>query len=191
MNLANPLQLVVQVIVLWLLLGASGIVFIRNLAVVTRLLYPVGVAGSIALAWAGMSAIGAEPNTTTLPLGLPDWPFQLRIDSLSGFFLLLLGTTSVGVSIFSSGYLRAGETSPPGLQCAYHHVFIASMALVLVTNDAYSFMVFWEIMALSSYFLVVSDHGNPDIRRTGILYLVIAHLSALAILLSFGASPRQ
>jgi hydrogenase-4 component B len=47
-------------------------------------------------------------------------------------------------------------------------------------------MVAWETMALSSYFLVTTDHKIPDIRRAGFLYLLIAHVGAIAILLSFG-----
>ena len=38
-------------------------------------------------------------------------------------------------------------------------------------------------MALSSYFLVTTDHRIPEIRRAGFLYLLIAHIGALGILL--------
>jgi len=47
-------------------------------------------------------------------------------------------------------------------------------------------MVAWETMALSSYFLVTTDHKLPAIRSAGFLYLLIAHLGAIAILLCFG-----
>ncbi|TMG84604.1 MAG: hydrogenase 4 subunit B, partial [Betaproteobacteria bacterium] len=57
---------------------------------------------------------------------------------------------------------------------------------VLVADDAYVFMVAWETMALSSYFLVTTDHRIPEIRRAGFLYLLIAHIGAIAILLCFG-----
>src|SRR5674476_648991 len=60
------------------------------------------------------------------------------------------------------------------------------MALVLLADDAYMFMVSWETMALSSYFLVTTEHHVPDIRKAGFLYLLIAHVGAIAILLSFG-----
>jgi formate hydrogenlyase subunit 3/multisubunit Na+/H+ antiporter MnhD subunit len=60
------------------------------------------------------------------------------------------------------------------------------MAFVLLADDAYGFMVSWETMALSSYFLVTTQHRIPEIRRAGFLYLLIAHLGAIAILLSFG-----
>ena len=60
------------------------------------------------------------------------------------------------------------------------------MALVLVADDAYFFMVAWETMALSSYFLVTTQHRIPEIRRAGFLYLLIAHVGAISILLCFG-----
>ena len=121
-----------------------------------------------------------------LPLGLPDLPFHLRVDSLSAFFLLLLGAAAAAISLFSAGYFRSGEGTAPGLICFYYHVFLAAMAMVLVADDAYLFMVAWETMALSSYFLVTTDHRIPEIRRAGFLYLLIAHVGAIAILLCFG-----
>jgi formate hydrogenlyase subunit 3/multisubunit Na+/H+ antiporter MnhD subunit len=60
------------------------------------------------------------------------------------------------------------------------------MAIVLVADDAYAFMVAWETMALTSYFLVTAQHGIPEIRSAGFLYLLMAHVGAIAILLSFG-----
>ena len=60
------------------------------------------------------------------------------------------------------------------------------MLLVLVADDAYAFMVMWETMALSSFFLVTTNHRIPEIRRAGFLYLLVAHVGAIAILLCFG-----
>jgi formate hydrogenlyase subunit 3/multisubunit Na+/H+ antiporter MnhD subunit len=60
------------------------------------------------------------------------------------------------------------------------------MGFVLLADDAYAFMVAWETMALSSYFLVTAQHGIPEIRSAGFLYLLIAHLGAISILLCFG-----
>jgi formate hydrogenlyase subunit 3/multisubunit Na+/H+ antiporter MnhD subunit len=65
------------------------------------------------------------------------------------------------------------------------------MALVLVADDAYFFMVAWETMALSSYFLVTTEHQDPAIRKAGFIYLLIAHVGAIAILLSFGVMSGQ
>ena len=141
----------------------------------------------LALAAFALQGVFAAPRSLVLPLGLPDLPFHARIDALSCFFLLLLGAVAAGVSLFASGYLRPGEGTSPGLQCLYYHVFLASMALVLIADDAYFFMVAWETMALASFFLVTSDHRHAEIRRAGYLYLLIAHIGALSILLCFGA----
>jgi formate hydrogenlyase subunit 3/multisubunit Na+/H+ antiporter MnhD subunit len=131
-------------------------------------------------------AIGSPPQTMVLPLGLPDLPFHLRLDALSAFFLLLLGAVAVAVSIYSAGYFRASDGTPPGLVCLQYHAFLAAMAMVLIADDAYVFMVAWETMALASYFLVTTEHRIPEFRRAGFLYLLIAHVGALAILLCFG-----
>ena len=129
--------------------------------------------------------MGAVAQTIVLPLGLPDLPFHLRLDSLSAFFLLLLGAAGAGISLFSAGYFRPSEGAAPGLLCLQYHTFLAAMALVIVADDAYAFMVAWETMALASYFLVTTDHRLPEIRRAGFLYLLIAHIGAIAILLCF------
>ena len=184
---SGPLQATLYAVAAWLLIGAAGLLRPRSLALASRALFPAGALVGLALAAFALQGVFAAPHSLVLPLGLPDLPFHARIDALSCFFLLLLGAVATGVSLFASGYLRAGEGTSPGLQCLYYHVFLASMALVMVADDAYFFMVAWETMALASFFLVTSDHKHAEIRRAGYLYLLIAHVGAIAILLCFGA----
>ncbi|MFP3481481.1 hydrogenase 4 subunit B, partial [Burkholderia sp. SIMBA_057] len=75
-----------------------------------------------------------------------------------------------GVSAFSAGYFRKGEGTPPGLLCFEYHVCLASMALLLLADDAYCFMVAWETMTVSATFLVMTNHRFADIRRAAWLY---------------------
>ena len=150
-----------------------------------RVLFPLGAALSLLIAMAALTALFSVPQIAILPL-LPGLPFHLRLDPLSAFFLFLFGGTTAGISIFAAGYFRKGEGTPPGLLCLQYHVFVASMALIMLADDAYVFMVMWELMALSSFFLVTANHTIPEIRRAGYLYLLIAHIGALAILLCFG-----
>ncbi|MDH4190975.1 MAG: hydrogenase 4 subunit B [Betaproteobacteria bacterium] len=182
----TPLAISLAGVIAWIVIGLAGVFSPGNLRLVARYLFPAGALAGLVVAAAGAWAIAEGARTLVLPLGLPDLPFHLRIDSLSAFFLLLLGAVAAGVSVFAAGYFRRGQGTPPGLQCLYYHVFLASMALVLLADDAYGFMVCWETMALSSYFLVTSDHRSAEIRRAGFLYLLIAHIGALAILLCFG-----
>jgi len=171
----------------WLTLGALGLVRPASVRLATRFLYPAGALVGLALAALALGAIFSPPTELVLPLGLPDLPFHARIDALSAFFLMLLGAVSAGVSVYACGYFRQSQGTAPGLIALYLHVFLASMALVMVADDAYFFMVAWETMALSSFFLVTCDHEHAEIRRAGYLYLLIAHIGAISILLSFGA----
>ncbi len=182
----SALHLIVAAIAAWLTIGALALLSVRDSARIIRLLFIVGTGVGLLLAVVAFTAMGQIAQSIVLPLGLPDLPFHLRLDSLSAFFLLLLGVTAAGISLFSAGYFRDSEGSAPGLLCLQYHTFLAAMALVLIADDAYVFMVAWESMALSSYFLVTTDHRIAEVRRAGFLYLLIAHIGAIAILLCFG-----
>jgi hydrogenase-4 component B len=180
------LHLVLFIALSWLALGIIGLTLRLERQAHARLLFPLGAVGSLALAVVGLLGLSSLPEALVLPLGLPDLPFHLRLDPLSAFFLLLLGAASTGVSLFSAGYFERGGGGNIRLVSAQYYVFLASMALVIVADDAYAFMVAWETMALASYFLVTTDHRIAEIRRAGFLYLIVAHLGAIAILLCFG-----
>ncbi len=177
-----------QLLAAWVAIGLIGLPTPRGGRFVARILFPIGAFVCVAVATVAAIFLltGQPPQQIILPLGLPDLPFHLRLDALSAFFLLLLGASGAGISIFSAGYFRAGEGSAPGVMGLQYHVFLASMALVILADDAYLFMVAWETMAVASYFLVTSQHRIPEIRRAGFLYLLMAHVGALCILLSFG-----
>jgi hydrogenase-4 component B len=183
---AAPLDLILGVVLLWLLIGVAGVLRPKSLRFVSRVLFPMGAAGCVLLVLAALASIRAEPVVVVLPLGLPDLPFHLRLDALSAFFVVLVGAVGFGISLFSAGYFRHGEGALPGLLCLQYHVFLSSMVMVMLADDAYLFMVAWETMALSSYFLVTTSHRIAEIRRAGFLYLLVAHIGAIAILLCFG-----
>jgi len=184
--LASPLSTCLVLLTSWILIGIAGLVRPMNVQFAGRTLFLAGALGGAGIALVGFWALGAPAEHVVLRIGLPDLPFHLRLDALSAVFLLLLGVASVGISIFGAGYFRAGQGTAPGLLCLQYHVFLASMGLVLLADDAYAFMVAWEVMALASYFLVTTQHRIAEIRRAGFLYLLIAHVGALAILLCFG-----
>ncbi|HZP94042.1 MAG TPA: proton-conducting transporter membrane subunit, partial [Burkholderiales bacterium] len=180
------LDAVLAVAAAWLLIGAAGFFALHRMRLVARALFPAGGLLGIALLVAALGALPAAPESMVLPIGLPGLPFHFRLDSLSAFFLLVIGGAAAGVSAFAAGYFREGEGTPPGLLCLQYHVFLASMVLVVLADDAYAFMVMWETMALSSFFLVTTNHRIAEIRRAGYLYLLIAHVGAIGILLCFG-----
>ena len=147
------------------------------------LILPLSATASLAMAAAAFSAL---PGT----LGFHILFFNLRLDALSAVFLFLLGMASFGVSIYAVGYFRRNPDAPSPYFSLCYHLFLAAMVFVFLANDAYSFLFAWEIMAISSYFLVTTDHRIDEIRKAGFLYLLIAHVGAFAILLAFAMVGR-
>jgi formate hydrogenlyase subunit 3/multisubunit Na+/H+ antiporter MnhD subunit len=170
----------------WLLVGVAGVFALRRLGLVSHGLFPIGGLLGLAMCGLALAALMGTPEVAVLPIGLPSLPFHLRLDSLSAYFLMVIGAASAGISAFAAGYFRKGEGTPPGLLCLEYHAFLASMVGVVLADDAYSFMVMWETMALSSFFLVTANHRIPEVRSAGYLYITMARIGAIAILLCFG-----
>ncbi|AGW90059.1 MULTISPECIES: hydrogenase 4 subunit B [Cupriavidus] len=170
----------------WLLVGVTGVLALHRLALVSQVLFPIGGLLGLALFGLALHAVFGTPEAAVLPVGLPALPFHVRLDSLSAYFLMAMGGAAAGISTFAAGYFRKGEGTPPGLLCLEYHLFLASMAGVILADDAYSFMVMWETMALSSFFLVTANHRIAEVRAAGYLYITMARIGAIAILLCFG-----
>ena len=182
----SPLDACLALLALWVLIGLAGLLRPGSLRYVARTLFPLGALCGLALALVALASLAAPIERAVLIVGLPDLPMHLRRDALSSLFLFLLGAAAAGISVFAAGYFRKGHGTSAGLLCLQYHLFLASMGFVVLADDAYAFMVAWETMALSSYFLVTTQHSLGEIRRAGFLYLLIAHVGALAILLAFG-----
>jgi formate hydrogenlyase subunit 3/multisubunit Na+/H+ antiporter MnhD subunit len=148
----------------------------------------VGLAGVAAIA-AGLGALlSGDSATAILPLGLPWLPWHLRLDPLAGFFLLLIGLVTSAVGIYGPAYLRGLEQGRDSLVAlgGFTGLFLAGMLLVVLADDAFLFMIAWEVMSLASYFLVAFQHEQAANRRAAFLYLLMAHVGGLSILLGFG-----
>lgn len=170
----------------WLLVGAAGVLALQRLTLVSRVLFPLGGLLGLALSGFALASVHGTPEVAVLAIGLPSLPFHVRLDSLSAYFLMVIGGATAGISMFAAGYFRKGEGTPPGLLCLEYHLFLACMAGVILADDAYSFMVMWETMALSSFFLVTANHRIPEVRSAGYIYITMARIGAIAILLCFG-----
>ncbi len=150
-------------------------------------LFLAGVTDVIAGGWALLTDLTV---TDRLALGLPWLEWHLRLDPLTGFFMVLLGTLVTAASLYGPSYTReythgeAPQPLPPlGVFTA---LFILGMQMLLLADDALVFMIFWEMMSASGYFLVAYQHQHAANRHAAFLYLLLAHVGALVILLAFG-----
>ncbi|MBF0591396.1 MAG: hydrogenase 4 subunit B [Nitrospirae bacterium] len=150
--------------------------------------FAVSALASLINALAGILTVASgKTEQVILPFGLPALPFHLRLDQLSGFFLFVVGLLSFFVSIYSIGYVnRLAAGKPIKRLIVFYNIFIAAMFMVCLADDALFFLVAWEVMAAASYFLVMFEDGRSENRRAAYIYMVMAHIGAVLILLSFG-----
>ena len=125
-----------------------------------------------------------SPQAVRLPVGLPWTGAHFRIDALAAFFLVVVNLGGAGASLFAIGYGR--HEVAPGRVLPFYPLFLAGMNLVVLADDAFSFLVAWEFMSLSSWALVVAHHRDPDNTRAGYIYILMAGFGTLALLLAFG-----
>lgn len=142
------------------------------------------LAAGLAAAGIWALAAGGEPSRSVLPLGLPWLGAHFALDALSGFFILVLGLGAAAASLYGIGYGR--HLAAPGRVLPFYGPFLGAMALVLLADDAFGFLLAWESMSVLSWALVVADHRNPDARRAGYVYLLMAGVGTTALLFAFG-----
>ncbi len=147
---------------------------------------PTFIASIFIVYFAFMSLGQSEVHTLILPIGLPDFPFLVRIDDLSSFFLIILGLCSAGVSLHASSYFRDIQGQPFRSLFIFYHLLLVGIAWVFISNDGYSFLIAWELMALTSYFLVTVNHHSQESKEAGFIYLLTSHLGGAALLLALG-----
>lgn len=173
-----------------ILLSALVIIplFARYQKLLIYISFSLTALSSVLAAAGGALAVANNFNqSATIPIGLPDLPVHLKLDPLSGFFLTVIGLLCFIVSIYSIGYIKTFVSKRSVTHLViFYCLFLLGMFLVVLSDDAFSFLISWEVMAASSYFLVMFEDERSENRRAAFLYLVVAHIGAIAILLSFG-----
>jgi formate hydrogenlyase subunit 3/multisubunit Na+/H+ antiporter MnhD subunit len=178
--------------VIILLLCVAALLGIAVLATVAarqregyRAVYAASLAACCVASLAALShlLIGASA-AVSLPVGLPWLGTHLRIDALAAFFLLVVNLGGAAASLYGLGYGR--HEPAPARVLPFFPAFLAAMNLVVVADDAFTFLLCWELMSLLSWALVMAHHRDPDNARAAYIYLVMASFGTLALLLAFG-----
>ena len=111
--------------------------------------------------------------------------YSLGCDGWSAVFLLLTGIAGVVTSLYALGYARGYEGSRLRLLGGMWCLFIMSMVLVLLAGDAFSFLLFWEIMAVASFMLVNHESEKRATWNAAYQYLVMTSVGTAAIMIAF------
>src|SRR5712672_1525958 len=167
-------------------LAVLAIVLSRS-KISTAVIYSATLAVSaIALIGSIRWLLGDMANATdlTLPIGLPWLGAHFRLDALASFFLVVVNLGGAAASLYGLGY---GHPDPaPQRVLPFFPAFLAGMNLVVLADDAFSYLLCWEFMSLSSWALVMAHHRETGNAKAGYVYLLMASFGTLALLLAFG-----
>ena len=118
---------------------------------------------------------------------LPWSSFSVGMDGLSAFFFAFVLFLTVPAAIYGRGYLSGHEGSGwTAFSWSFFQLLAASMLMVVLARDGLLFLLAWEVMSVSSFFLVIFDHEKAEVRSDALVYLVATHLGGAALFAMFG-----
>jgi len=144
-----------------------------------------GVAAALGIV-VGVAGLAADPLTLAWSSSIPLLAFAVRLDALASFFLLTISLVGVAAAVYAVGYLRhLPPYVSPAVVGALFNAFLCAMALVVLADNGFLFLIAWELMSLVSYLLVITYHEDPEVRHAGFLYLVMTHIGTMFIVVTF------
>ncbi len=118
--------------------------------------------------------------------------FSLLFDPLSLFFLVVIGLVALPSAVYSVGYFKEEHSQPRlALAWALFLFFVASMAMVVSVSNVIIFLIAWEVMSLSSYFLVIWDTKHEKSIQAGTIYIVMTHIGTAFLVAAFFIMYKQ
>src|SRR5579883_555387 len=131
-------------------------------------------------------ALGAPPQSFRMAWDVPYGSLYFGLDALSAFFLLPIFLITAVSALYGVEYLEAyrGEKALAA-PWFFLNVLAASMVVVVLAHNALLFIMAWETMALSSFFLVTLENEKESVREAGWTYLVASHIGTAFLLVLF------
>jgi hydrogenase-4 component B len=133
----------------------------------------IGIGGlCLALAMIGSPSLISAAIRVGLPFYLARVPIAFQMDNLTCWFLGVIGLVSAATSFYIPGYMNhlKGRVDMRIFWAAFA-ILLISMSLVVLASNVQTFLIAWELMSLSSFFLVALDHRKTEVREAALIYL--------------------
>jgi hydrogenase-4 component B len=167
--------------------GLAGHAWRRTAAWLPRLLSLLSLCGALLELAASVAALFSGSEVAwSLSSGIPYIDYSVRLDPLSAYFTLALSLLAASASVYSFGYIpRSPARRSPGLFCFFLNLLLLSLTLVFTASNVLFFLIAWELMTVSAYFLVVFHHESAESRKGGLLYLLMSRGGSGMMLIGF------
>lgn len=134
--------------------------------------------------------LGGRTLSIDLPWSVPLGSLNMALDPLAAVFAAPIALVGALAALYGRQYLAHAPAHRAARSWLAFNLLLASMLLVVVARNGVLFLVAWEVMSLSSFFLVIFDAHEEHVRRAGWIYLVATHLGAALLLAMFALLGR-
>jgi len=171
-----------------LTIGAIGsLIFGKNYKLANFWGNTLAVLGSISGLMTAVQVFFSNSNFTfNLNSSLPLLSISFYVDKLSAFFIFAISLIALIASTYAFGYVKHYyKKYNIGFLGFFYNIFLAGMVMVVSAHNALFFLVVWEIMSLSSYFLVIFENKEEENVHAGSIYFIMTHIGTAFIILLF------
>ena len=152
-----------------------------------------GAGASLLILLSVQVLMGQTPVLSVYTLSYPIGEVVLCVDHLSAFFIIVISAVSFLGTLYAIGYMRPyyGKGGTITSHFFFLAVLIASMLAVTLVQNALAFLIVWEIMSLSSFFLVAFENERTEVYQAAINYLIAMHVGVLFLMGGFLVAAHQ
>jgi len=131
--------------------------------------------------------VSGQPLQKVFHFPFPLEEVPLVLDGPAAFFVLIIASMGLAAAVYSTGYLKpyvdkGRAAGPHYLNMA---LLMSFMLLVTVIQNALAFLIAWEIMSLSSFFLVAFENEKKEVFDAALHYLVAMHVGVVFLISAF------
>jgi len=167
--------------------GVPGLMLPRGSNLGQRIATVLSVAASITGIWAAFRTLLLGPDPPrSLPLSMFGAEISIGIDALSAAFLLPIFVISGAAALFGEGYWKQSKNPRNGRKLRlFYGLLTAGLALLVASRDGASFLLGWEVMALSCFLAMSAEDDKKEVREASWIYFASTHVSTLILFAFF------
>ncbi len=173
----------------FILIILSAIVLIPFVSVLWKGMITMAAVTSIAIlsSITSLQTLAGENFEYLFQGSLITGPIPVRIDALSGWFILIINFTFITGALYGLQYMKPYKSQKDNLSlhCISYFVLHASLIAICSLQNTLAFLIAWEMMAISSFMLVIFEHYKGETLNAGINYLVQSHICIMFLTLGF------
>ncbi len=145
------------------------------------------IAIAITSSWFALQALTGEAVIRIFRGSLVTGNIPIRIDALSAWFILVINFTCITSALYGMHYMKVYQTQKTNLSlhCISYILMQASLISICSLQNMIAFLIAWEIMALSSFVLIIFEHSKREVLTAGINFLIQSHVCTMLLTLGF------